>query len=61
MYNIMSVEIDYKKGQKIPKGEPFLFERHNDLLNAMENMHYLLSCFGKYYNFYILCLKKDLP
>lgn len=61
MYTIMSVEIDYKKGQKIPKGEPFVIEQHKDLLNATENMHYFLSCFGKHYNFYIICPKKDLP
>lgn len=59
MYKIMAVEIDYKKGQRIPKGDPFCFEIHKDLFNANENMHYLLSSFGKHYNFYILSLKDN--
>lgn len=61
MYKIMAIEIDYKKGQRIPKGDPFCFETHKDLFNATENMHFMLSCFGKHYNFFILCSKEDLP
>lgn len=56
-YKIMAVEIDYKKGAKIPKGEPFMFEQHQDLFNATENMHYLNYSFGKHYSFYIICPK----
>lgn len=58
MYKIMAVEVENRKGQKKPIGDPFCFETYNDLFNATENMHYLLLSFGKHYNFYILSPKE---
>lgn len=53
MYKIMAIEIK-DRVKRIPIGKPFEFEYHQDLFNATSNMNYLLSCFGKHYNFYIL-------
>lgn len=60
MYKIMSVEISYIYGKRTPIGQPFEFECHHDLLNATTNMQYLLSCFGKHYNFYLCYPKEDI-
>lgn len=55
MYKIMV----YEKLELNRKGEPTVFEYHNNFVDASSNMLYLFSIFSKHYGFFIS--KNKLP
>lgn len=55
MYKIMV----YEKLERNKKGIPTIFEYHNNYIDTVSNLQYLIQIFGKHYGFFIT--KDKLP